>query len=320
MKWLCIVALCCMQVPAFARIYHIKPHQRVIGKIRFHTVTDGETLADVARRHDLGFDEVLHANPGIDPEHLDTGAILVLPTRFILPDVPHKDIVANTAEMRIYYFETPTKVHTYPVGIGREGWATPEGLMHVIEKRKNPPWYPPKAVREEQAANGIDLPAIVPPGHDNPLGTRSIRLSLPNYLIHGTHDPSGVGQRSSAGCLRMYPEDIEALYPHVKLKMAVNIINKPIKVTRVGKSVYLESHAPLIESKDDKNLGEAAKHFKAPTLEEAMDKVKTHATKRMATYVSMGRVKNALKESLGIPVLIGQGDKAWHWQKLKSNS
>ena len=83
---------------------------------------------------------------------------------------------------------------------------------------KNPAWYPPQSVRDEHAADGDPLPRIVPPGPENPLGTRALRLGLPGYLIHGTNRPAGVGMRVSHGCVRMFPEDIEFLFERIRSK------------------------------------------------------------------------------------------------------
>jgi L,D-transpeptidase ErfK/SrfK len=101
---------------------------------------------------------------------------------------------------------------TYPVGIGRVGWETPLGETTVVSKAKDPSWWVPASVRREHAEMGDPLPAVVPPGPDNPLGHRVLKLDMPGYLIHGTNTPYGVGMRVSHGCVRLYPENIEILY------------------------------------------------------------------------------------------------------------
>jgi L,D-transpeptidase ErfK/SrfK len=79
-----------------------------------------------------------------------------------------------------------------------------------------------------------------------------MRLGLPGYLIHGTNKPSGVGMRVTHGCVRMFPEDIEALYKSVPTGTPVNIVNQPVKIgwTADG-TLYLESHPALMESSVD---------------------------------------------------------------------
>jgi len=169
-----------------------------------------DTIPDIARRFNLGFDEVARANPGVDPWLPGEGTRIILPTQFVLPDAPPEGIVINVAALRFFYFPKPDKdgqrvVITYPIGIGKVGWATPIGKTKVVSKRKDPYWTPPASVRKEHAAEGDPLPARVPPGPDNPLGNRAMNLGWPSYLIHGTNKPAGVGLRASHGCIRMYP-------------------------------------------------------------------------------------------------------------------
>jgi len=150
----------------------------------------------------------------------------------LLPNAPREGIVINLAAMRLYFFpkvgrDEPQVVYTFPIGIGRVGWATPEGTTSVVRMAKNPAWRPGRGVRAEHAANGEILPAVVPPGPDNPLGTRALYLGWPSYLIHGTNKPAGVGLRSSHGCIRLFPEDIELLYEMVRSGVKVTVVNQP---------------------------------------------------------------------------------------------
>jgi L,D-transpeptidase ErfK/SrfK len=170
----------------------------------------------------------------------------VIPSRFILPPGPRRGLVINLAELRIYYY--PPKravVETFPVGIGRQGWDTPLGPSWIAQKMINPTWTVPPAIRKDRKKEGVFLPQKVPPGPDNPLGGYALRLKQLTYLIHGTNDSEGIGRRSSAGCLRMYPEDIEHLFPQVKTKDPIYIINVPNKLARAANRLYLEAHVPL---------------------------------------------------------------------------
>jgi L,D-transpeptidase ErfK/SrfK len=142
-------------------------------------------------------------------------------------------------------------VSTHPVGIGTEGWATPFGEAKVMQKAKDPTWYVPASVRKEHAERGDPLPSIVPPGPDNPLGAYAMTLSLPGYLIHGTNKPAGVGMRSSHGCIRLYPEDIEALFGRVARGTAVRLVNQPVLAAWDNGQLYLEVHPPLAEETHD---------------------------------------------------------------------
>ena len=136
---------------------------------------------------------------------------------------------------------------TYPVSIGKMDWSTPLGKTRIVDKRKNPLWYPPESVRKEHAERGEPLPAVVKAGPDNPLGAYAMRLDLKPgaYLIHGTNNPIAVGMAITHGCIRMYPEDIEALFPLVPVNTPVWLINEPVKVARVNGQVWLEVHPPV---------------------------------------------------------------------------
>ncbi|MFM7065682.1 MAG: L,D-transpeptidase family protein, partial [Gammaproteobacteria bacterium] len=188
----------------------------VVGVLQSTVVGKDDVLPDIARRFNLGYEEIVRANPGVDPWLPGEGRRVLLPTRFVLPDAPRDGVVVNLAAMRLFWFpkREPGKlqvVYTYPIGIGRVGWVTPEGSTKVVTRVKDPVWRPPVSVRREHAANGEILPKVVPAGPDNPLGAHMFRLGWPSYLIHGTNKPYGVGMRSSHGCLRLYPEDIARL-------------------------------------------------------------------------------------------------------------
>jgi len=86
---------------------------------------------------------------------------------------------------------------------------------------------------------------------DNPLGNFALRLSIPGYLIHGTNTPAGVGMRVSHGCIRLYPEDIEALYDRVPLSTPVYIVDQPVLAGWRDGQLYLEVHPPLAEDERD---------------------------------------------------------------------
>lgn len=228
------------------------PDIDVVGKLRLITAKQEETLLDIARDYGVGYNEITKANPSIDPWLPGEGTPIVVPTRYVLPNVPRKGLVLNLPEMRIYYYPKPKngespKVITYPVGIGRMDWETPRGLTSITEKKKNPTWTPPASIRAEHAAEGDILPAVVPAGPDNPLGTRALRLGLPSYLLHGTNKPYGVGMRVSHGCVRLRREDIEALFEIVNVGDRVNIINQPLKIGHFGGALFMEFHQPLEE-------------------------------------------------------------------------
>ncbi len=236
-----------------AEIYELPPEGfDVIGAVSTVTARHEDTLVDIARRHGLGYQDIVRANPGVNVWVPGEGTEIVLPTRFVLPQVPRSGVVLNLAEYRMYYFPEPRDgepawVMTYPISIGRMDWETPLGMTTVISKVVDPAWYPPQSVRDEHAAEGDILPRVVPPGPDNPLGSRAMRLGLPGYLIHSTNRPAGVGMRVTHGCIRMFPEDIEFLFEQIDVRTPVRIINEPVKLGWDGDELVMEVH-PVLES------------------------------------------------------------------------
>ena len=234
----------------------------VIGEVQIASTGREDTLSDLARRYDLGYEEIVAANPGMDPWLPGEGAQVVLPTQFVLPDAPREGLVLNLAAMRLFYYPRPVaneppRVITHPIGIGREGWETPQGVARITQKIVQPAWTVPQSVRREHAELGDPLPPVVPPGPDNPLGEYALRLSLPSYLIHGTNQPYGVGIRVSHGCVRLYPEDIARLFPEVPEGTTVTIVNQPYLAGWRNGQLYLEAHPPLAE--DAKRWGGSLK-------------------------------------------------------------
>jgi L,D-transpeptidase ErfK/SrfK len=228
------------------------PDSDVVGEVTRVRAVHEDTFVGLARRYGVGYEELVQANPGVDPWLPGEGVDIVIPTRFVLPRAPRSGIVLNIPEMRLYYYPPPKAgqpavVMTFPVGIGREGWVTPLGRTQVTAKQHRPTWFPPESVRIEHAAAGDPLPRAVPPGPDNPLGEYALRLALPAYLIHGTHKPAGVGLRVSHGCVRMFPEDIEALYKLVPIGTAVHVVDQPFKMGWQADDLVLEVHPPLQE-------------------------------------------------------------------------
>ena len=224
--------------------------QSVIGVPQIVFTRDADTLSDLARTYGLGYDELIAANPGIDPWLPGTKTPVLLPTQYVVPDVPREGVVLNIASKRLFYFPEvpegqPQVVKTYPIGIGRVGWETPLGTTKVVAKARDPHWYVPASVRREHRELGDPLPAVVPPGPDNPLGTHVLKLEMPGYLIHGTNQPYGVGMRVSHGCVRLYPENIEFLYELVEIGETVTIINEPFLLGQLNGDTFFEGHSPL---------------------------------------------------------------------------
>ena len=228
----------------------------LIGVLQVTQAQYEDTFVDLARRFNVGFEELVRANPDVDPWLPGEGRDIVLPTQHLLPNAPREGVVINLAAMRLYFFAPVAKgevpiVYTFPIGIGKVGKATPQGRTRITRMAKNPSWRPGPGVRAEYRANGEILPAVVKPGPDNPLGTRAMYLGWPAYLIHGTNKPAGIGLRSSAGCIRLFPEDVEFLYEMIKPGIPVTVVNQPFVFGWYGAELYMQAYDVLEDDARD---------------------------------------------------------------------
>lgn len=218
----------------------------LVGEVYRFTPQTNDTLSDVARNFGLGYQEMAIANPAVDPWLLRGDQSLLLPSQYILPDAQHAGIVLNLASMRLFYFpKHGGELLTFPVGIGRENWDTPLGLTSIVEKKAHPDWTPPPSIVKEHKALNDPLPGVVKSGPDNPLGDYAMYLGFKNFLIHGTNKPYGIGMQVSHGCIQLYPEDIETLFPKVVVGTPVRIVHQPYLATWFDNRLYVEAHPPL---------------------------------------------------------------------------
>ncbi|MVW87888.1 L,D-transpeptidase family protein [Pseudomonas sp. PB101] len=225
------------------------PGEDIIGQVQVIKAKYEDTFADLGTTYDLGYTEMVAANPGVDAWLPGAGTEIILPTRFILPPGPREGIVINLAEYRLYYYpKGKNVVYTFPLGIGREGWGSPIAHTSITAKTPNPTWTPPASIKAEHAADGDPLPNVVPAGPDNPLGPFKFTLGTPGYLIHGSNKKFGIGMRTSHGCFRMFNNNVLEMAGMVPVGTSVRIINDPYKFGMSGGKVYLEAHTPL----DDK--------------------------------------------------------------------
>src|SRR6202522_1414832 len=250
----------------------VDPGNDIVGYVQKTIVGKEDTLPDIARRFDVGYEEILTANPGVDPWLPGVGREVVVPTQFILPAAPHEGVVVNVAAMRIFYYPPhkkgePQIVFTHPIGIGRVGWKTPEGTTRIVAREKDPVWVVPESVRKEHAEDGDMLPAVVKAGPDNPLGEYAFRLSWPSYLIHGTNTPYGVGMRSSHGCMRLYPEDIAVFYDLIPIGTKVTVVNQPYLFGWRDGTLYMQAYAVMEDDSRnwDKNRKRLLANLMNPT-------------------------------------------------------
>jgi len=282
---------------AAAEDFRLFPGVDVIGEQKTVQTRYEDTFTDLARAHHLGFEDLVRANPDVDPWLPGAGTRITLPLGFVLPKARRRGLVINIAEYRIYYFfsrQGEPVVSTFPISIGRMDWSTPLGRSSIVSKVTRPAWYPPASVRQEYAVEGRHLARVVPPGPDNPLGKYAMRLSIPGYLIHGTNHPAGVGMRVTHGCIRLYPEDIRQLFNKVAVNTPVQIVDQPYKFGWRDDALYLEVHPPLDGDAKLRNQGMTA-----------LTRLYVKATQERKARVDWQRINEVFEAKRGIPVRVG---------------
>lgn len=268
-----------------------------IGQLIEYSAKYEDTFIHLARRNGLGFVEMRAANPGIDPWIPGAGTKLIIPTHHLLPDAPRKDVIINLPEMRVYAFVNGNGPPlSFPIGVGREGLSTPLGKTTVVRKTEGPIWRPTERMRKLDPK----LPVSVPPGPENPMGTHALYLGWPQYAIHGTNKPYGIGRRSSSGCIRMYPEDIKVFFERIPVGMEVNVVNQPLKLAWIGNELYLEAHPDLDQTikMEEEGVIEQQK-----MSEDDMNLILRVAGVHQE-YLNWPKIRTAIRERRGYPVVI----------------
>jgi len=291
-----LMAACYVAVAGPAKGTSAEAVDSIIGQLEYYRVKGHENLLDIARLHDLGFIELVAANPGVDPWIPGQDRTLVLPKMHLLPNAPREGIVINLPELRLYYFGDGTgAVVTYPIGIGREGWETPNGVTRIVRKREAPTWTPPASIRALRPW----LPLTVPPGPSNPLGDYALDLGWSNYVLHGTNRPYGIGRRVSSGCIRLYPEDIERLFSMVSVGTPVTVVAQPLKLGWSEGQLYIEVHPDAQEGDQLERRG----WFAPAPLPQFEERVQAFAGTQ-AHRIDWPAVRAVVRRKRGIPVQV----------------
>ena len=279
-----------------ANAFALESGQAAVGASAVYVTGQEDTLLDVARRYDLGYTQLMAANRGIDPWLPGAGRRIVLPSHYLLPDGPRRGIVINLVQQRLYYFPPDgRRVETYPIGVAVQGWSTPHGTTRVAAKEFHPSWYPPPSIRKEQP----DLPPVVPPGPDNPLGDYALRLEWPGYLIHGTNKPDGVGRNSSHGCIRLYPEDIEWLFSEVTVGTPVRVVNDEVQTAWIGSDLYVAIY-PSKKQAEQIEINEPM----TPAVPPRLKKRVASAAGGHMDRIDWDQVQRAAQDRTGVPVRV----------------
>lgn len=275
------------------------PQSRLIGGLETTTTKYEDTLVHLARKYNVGFVEMRAANPGVDPWMPGSGTKITLPTQHIIPDAPHNGVVINLPEMRMYYFfdqkEPPA---TYPIGIGRTGLTTPLGSTTISHMSVDPTWRPTDRMRAEDPT----LPAVVPPGPENPMGTHAMYLGWPSYAIHGTDKPYSIGRRLSSGCIRMYPEDIITLFDNVKPGTQIMVVDQPVKTAWINDKYYVQVH-PTQEQSDMLSHDSMTKP-EYPIRDDDIKTILTGVGPTEGVTLQWDKIRSAVKERRGIPIIV----------------
>jgi len=283
-------------LPAAAAEYELAPGQKAVGELRRYVVKQGDVFPDIARHFDIGYTELVAANPGVDPWYPGAGREIIIPTLHILPEAPRQGIVINLAQWRLFYF-TPAgdRVSTFPLGLGVIGKKTPLGATQVLRKEPNPTWYPPPSIRAERP----ELPAAIPAGPENPLGSFALYLGWKNYLLHGTNKPDGVGRNVSHGCIRLYPEDIAWLFNEVAIGTPVRSVDQPATAGWSGDRLYVQ----VYPSKSQTEQIDTEQRV-SPDPAQGVDEMVRAAAGRYAESVDWGAVHRAAQQRTGMAVLV----------------
>jgi L,D-transpeptidase ErfK/SrfK len=265
-----------------------------VGRLAFHRVRAEDTFVDLAPRLGVGYVELLAANLGVDPWLPRPGTRLALPRIRLLPSAPREGIVVNLGDLRLYFFEPGQPVRSFPIGIAKDGFATPRGVTEVKEKREKPTWIPGASARRD------GYPEKVEPGPDNPLGEHALYLGWPSYLIHGTNDPRGVGRHSSRGCIRLYPRDVAWLYERVEPGTKVRVVDEPVKLGWIGGRLFLEVNPDSAQSLALDETGKLPPARAPKGLREAV----LRAAGASAARLDWARIERAVARRSGVPTSI----------------
>lgn len=276
-----------------------------VGQIETYKAHDDDTMLTIGEREALGYVELRSANPAMDPWRPGNGTFMILPKMHLLPEAPRKGVVINLSEMRLYYFQKNGEIKTFPIGVGREGFSTPLGTTNVVSKTQNPTWRPTDRMLREDPT----LKAFYGPGDDNPLGPYALYLGWPQYRIHGTNKPWGIGRRVSSGCIRMYNANAEYLYQNVPVGTSVTVIRQPIKFGWIGDMLYIEAHPDEMLADQVERAGGNIEYKVPPDIFANLSRAAGHARDQ----IDWRAVREALKDRRGYPVPILNGVTEAHY-------
>jgi L,D-transpeptidase ErfK/SrfK len=273
--------------PARALLDRLMP---VIGEGGTDLVMPGDTLLDVAYRNRIGFRALVRLNPTVDTWLPQPGVVVRLPSRIVLPDVEPEGLVINVPEMRLFDFTVEGGPEVISVAVGDADDPTPTGEFRVGEKRVDPAWTVPESIRAEKP----DLPEVVLPGPDNPLGSHWMRIGRSSYGIHGTNIRWSIGREATHGCVRLYEDDMGRLFERTPEGTRLQIVYQPFKWGRDGSNIVLEAHPDIYQRVPDP-LAAALGLIREVGLLEVVD---------------VEQVLQTIEDARGVPVVVGRAPAA----------
>ena len=259
---------------------------KLVGKEITYTVRRGDTIKNISDRYHVSDIKIKNFNGVNNPDYLEPGQKLIIPTKTIIPKTIENGIIINIPEFKLYYFNNGNLENSYKIAIGRVDWETPSGSFYVDRKSKNPTWrVPPGMLRKLNVDE-----KIVPPGPDNPLGKYWIGLSMPHIGLHSTNQPRSIGKAVSHGCMRLNPNDAENLFNDVEIGTEGEIIYVPVKLATKNGSIYIEVHEDIYR-KFPNNYNNTINRLKEMALLELVD---------------IDLLKEAIYAEKGVPVKINK--------------
>ncbi len=285
-------------------VFPLPAHGNVVGNLQAVTSHRDDTLLDIGRFYDVGYNQITRANPGVNPWLPGQASKVVIPAEYVLPPKPWTGIIVNIPARRLYYFPAGQHVvFTYPVGVFLPGWKESLTTTSIIQKFKMPAWNVPKNIHAWfEKKFHMDIPWYWPPGAENPMGELAMETGLSGIFIHGTYHPWGVGMRASQGCFQMYPENVAQLFPMVPVGTPVRLIDEPNMVGERYGQVYLQSYKPL-----------HAYHKHGPSdLQRAVISIKNFmAANHIQEPIDWARVRRIVAEHNTVALPISKGSPSY---------
>jgi len=262
-----------------------KQLQPVVGRQSSDLVVPGDTLLDVAFRNGVGFEALSNLNPNVDIWIPVPGTVVQIPSQTILPKAAAKGLVINIPEMRLFDFTVEDGPKVIAAAVGDVEDPTPTGQYRIRDKRIDPVWYVPKSIREERPELGVQMP----PGPENPLGSRWMRIGHSSYGIHGTNSRWSIGREATHGCVRLFEHDVQELFGRTPEGTPLRIVYQPYKWGHDRSRILFEAHPDRYGRIPDR-LAEALKPIRDAGL---------------MGHVDIEKVSRAIDESRGVPIVVG---------------